>query len=367
MSSCLVRRRPDRWQLRSAVVGDVGGPEQRDIRPPPAWYRDPWGVAPLRWWDGGTWTAFTSLDALTSPVPPLAAPAQPDPQVARATTTTERPMRRRLVAEILIVLAIFPLPYVLNALAVLAQAAVHQGAPGRFPLPIAGHLPLSFLIDLVLTLEPLAAAALVLYLLSISGERGGRAIGLDRSDARQDLALVLPVFLLCFLLPEGGVARLLHAAHVRSITPATQKLPGYYSIVGVATAVSAGVVEEIVVLGFLVRRLEQLGLRPALVVAVAVLVRISYHLYYGWGVLPILAWALASVLMYRRYRRLGPFIVVHTLWDLGLILVPFFGGGPLTVEVLLLAPSTFVAWLMWRNRIAPRPPAPQSNPGWRAG
>jgi len=26
-----------------------------------AWYRDPWGVAPLRWWDGQNWTAFTSL------------------------------------------------------------------------------------------------------------------------------------------------------------------------------------------------------------------------------------------------------------------------------------------------------------------
>jgi membrane protease YdiL (CAAX protease family) len=265
------------------------------------------------------------------------------------------------------VLAIFPFPYVLNALAVLAQAAVHQGAPGRYPFPIAGHLPLSFLIDLVLALEPLAAAALVLYLLSISGEGGARAIGLDRSDARRDLALILPVFLLCFLLPEGGVALLLQALHVRSITPAAQNLPGYYSIVGIATALSAGVVEEIVVLGFLVRRLEQLGLRPALVVTLAVVVRISYHLYYGWGVLPILAWALASVLMYRRYRRLGPFIAVHALWDLGLILVPFFGGAPLVVEVLLLAPSSFVAWLVWRNRIERRPPAPQSSPRWRAG
>ena len=48
-------------------------------------------------------------------------------------------------------------------------------------------------------------------------------------------------------------------------------------------AVTAGVVEEIVVLGFLVRRLEQGGHSPAVVVTVAVVVRISYHLYYGWG------------------------------------------------------------------------------------
>jgi len=293
--------------------------------------------------------------------PERAAPA------VQAATPVALPARSRLTAEIVIVLAIFPGPYVLNALAVLVQSAVHEGAPGRFPLPIANHLGLSFLIDFVLALEPLAAAALVVYLLSISGEGGSRAIGLDRSDPKQDLALVLPVFLLCFLIPELGVSLLLRAAHVSAIAPASQSLPKYFSVLGIVTAVSAGVVEEIVVLGFLVRRLEQRGLRPAAVVIVAVLVRISYHLYYGWGVLPILAWALASVLMYRRFRRIGPFIVVHVLWDVGLILVPFFGGGPLAVEVVLLVPSTLVFWLMWRKRLPRRPDLPRSSAGWRAG
>ncbi|MGO9335221.1 MAG: hypothetical protein ACLQCU_14440 [Acidimicrobiales bacterium] len=51
-----------------------------------------------------------------------------------------------------------------------------------------------------------------------------------------------------------------------------------------------------------------------------------------WGVLPALAWAFAGVLMYRRYRRPGPFIVVHVFWDAGLPRLPFFGGGPLVAE-----------------------------------
>ena len=128
----------------------------------------------------------------------------------------------------------------------------------------------------------------------------------------------------------------------------------------------AGVVEEIVVLGFLVRRLEQIGLRPLTVVLLASLVRISYHIYYGWGVLPIAAWAVASVLVYRRYRRLAPFIAVHALWDVGLLLVPFFGGGALGAEVLILAPSTFVFWLVWRKQL-PRPAQlRRSGPPWRA-
>ena len=32
---------------------------------PAGWYRDPWGQAGLRWWDGGQWTAFTE-----GPAPP---------------------------------------------------------------------------------------------------------------------------------------------------------------------------------------------------------------------------------------------------------------------------------------------------------
>ena len=359
-------------------MGDATGPGPPGTLPPAAWYRDPWGVAPLRWWDGWNWTSFTSLGAGMPGVPGPVSPGMPkgvdsgawtpgqDVSTARPAGSPEASRRRRLTAEIVIVLAIFPLPYVVNALAVLIQAAVHEGAPGRFPLPIASHLGLSFLLDLLLALEPLAAGALVVYLLRISGDGGSRAIGLDRSDPRRDLALLLPVFLLCFLIPEAGVSYLLQVGHVSAIVPASQSLPGYFSIVGIATAVAAGVVEEIVVLGFLVRRLEQRGLRPAAVVAVAVLVRISYHMYYGWGVLPILAWAFASVLMYRRYRRLAPFIVVHVFWDAGLFLLPFFGAGPLVAEVLLLTPSTFVFWLMWRGRLARLRDVRPSGAGWRA-
>ena len=275
--------------------------------------------------------------------------------------------RRRLVIEIVIVLAVFPLPYVVNALAVLIQAMVHEGIPGRYSMAIPAHVGLSFLIDLLLALEPLVGAGLVVFLLWISEEGGTRSIGLDWSDPRQDLALVLPVFLLGFLLPQIGVEYLLVGLHVHGITLAAQNLPTYYAVVAMVSAVTAGVVEEIVVLGFLVRRLEQCGCRPVAVVVICVLVRISYHLYYGWGVLAILAWALASVLLYRRYRRLWPFIAVHVLWDVGSLLVTFFGVTPLLIEMVVLAPSTFVFWLMWRDRLHRRAALSQTSERWRRG
>jgi hypothetical protein len=35
---------------------------------PPGWHPDPWGQAPLRFWDGSTWTGYTH--AGTVPAPP---------------------------------------------------------------------------------------------------------------------------------------------------------------------------------------------------------------------------------------------------------------------------------------------------------
>ena len=68
-------------------------------------------------------------------------------------------------------LAIFPLPCVVRVVAVLIQAAVHSGAKGRCPMPISSHLGLSFLVDFLLALEPLAVSTLVVCLLSNSGEQ----------------------------------------------------------------------------------------------------------------------------------------------------------------------------------------------------
>ncbi|WP_179714670.1 DUF2510 domain-containing protein [Petropleomorpha daqingensis] len=38
----------------------VPPPVPQPSGPPPGWYVDPQGVAPLRWWDGFTWTQYTS-------------------------------------------------------------------------------------------------------------------------------------------------------------------------------------------------------------------------------------------------------------------------------------------------------------------
>jgi membrane protease YdiL (CAAX protease family) len=327
------------------------------------WYPDPWRVAAWRWWDGRAWTPSTAAPSGTQPgavaPAPLSRPVATTPMPGAApplegdgpAEVVESPaLRRRFGWELLIVLAIFPAPYVINALISLVESVIDPHVvQARYPNVIPGHPGASLPFIVLVTLVPLAAPALVVYLLSVSRE-GVRSIGLARSRWRGDLALVLPVFGIAYLVPQVGGAYILAALHVKTLNPPIGQHSGWYAGAALVSALSAGVVEEIVVLGYLVRRLEQRGWSVGAVVVVAVLVRVSYHLYYGLGVLPIVAWATVSVLLYRRYRRLLPFIIVHVLWDTTTLLAGLYGAKVIGVSALILLPTTIVFTALWWRR-----------------
>jgi membrane protease YdiL (CAAX protease family) len=115
----------------------------------------------------------------------------------------------------------------------------------------------------------------------------------------------------------------------------------------VLASLVAGIVEELVVLGYLVHRLEQLGWRAWRIVVAAVVVRVSFHLDYGAGSLRIALWATVTVLLYLRLRRLLPFILAHALWDVIVFTGKFSQPAQeavlsLVLAVVLWAPLLFV-------------------------
>jgi len=208
-------------------------------------------------------------------------------------------------------------------------------------------------LDASARLAQLAAAALVCYLLAQSGE-GLAVIGLGGRKLRMDLALVLPVFIVVQYLPQTFGRDLLQWLHIQGFylgTPLQLQGPAALTTAQVIAGVAAGILEEIVVLGFLVRRLEQLGFGSSWVVVIAVAVRVSYHLYYGWNAVPIALWALASVLVYLRIRRLLPFILCHIAWD---VAIPFRAFYASAYHVMLLAAivASAVLTLWWCRRPA---------------
>lgn len=176
----------------------------------------------------------------------------------------------------------------------------------------------------------LVPVALALWLLSDHGRSATRLIGLDLRRPGRDLALGVGLAALIGLpglaLYFGGRA----LGITTTIVPSA--LDEYWWTVPVLllAAVQNSLLEEVVVVGYLVDRLERFGWSVPAIVAASAVLRGSYHLYQGVG--PFLGNAVMGVvfaLVYLRTRRVMPLIVAHTVLDV----VAFVGyqllAGPL--------------------------------------
>jgi hypothetical protein len=166
----------------------------------------------------------------------------------------------------------------------------------------------------------------------------------------------------------GGVINAgLQTGHLPTSTPNAPEL-----IFAVADSVHAGVIEELVVLAFVVVTLRQAGRGWWEITLVALLLRGSYHIYYGPGVLGILVWAVLFYWIYLRTRSLLLLMVGHAAWDAVGFLSQRWAfvagiGILLVVGIWIAAPIT---WLVERDRTRPAPawvpgePHPGLPPVW---
>ncbi len=132
-------------------------------------------------------------------------------------------------------------------------------------------------------------------------------------------------------------------------------------------AAQAGFIEEVVVLAFVVVTLEQARRPRAEIIAVALVLRASYHIYYGPGVLGIFIWAAVFLWLFLRFRTIVPLIIVHSSWDLLAFLAYQWRavGAVETLAFIALFITAFVTWLVDRGKRAPAGPGPMLGPpGW---
>jgi hypothetical protein len=80
-------------------------------------------------------------------------------------------------------------------------------------------------------------------------------------------------------------------------------------------AAQAGIIEELVVLAFVIVTLRQARRPWPEVVIVALILRGAYHIYYGPGVVGILLWAGLMIWIYLRFRQVVPMMVTHAVYD----------------------------------------------------
>jgi membrane protease YdiL (CAAX protease family) len=186
--------------------------------------------------------------------------------------------------------------------------------------PIRGvEAPLFADVGLVYQLLNLATSAvpvaLVLHLLGRSGESAA-SIGLDTRCPWNDLrwgvglaALVGGVGLGVYILAVGlGVNR--------TVVPIPPTGHWWTVPVLLLAAARSGLLEEVIVCGYLLRRLDQLGWSPAKALWASALLRGAYHLYQGFGgFFGNLALGLFFGRLYQLRGRTTPLVLAHFLID----------------------------------------------------
>lgn len=219
--------------------------------------------------------------------------------------------RRSLVEEILVVLSLSLLASAVYAIISALEA------------PIRGVTVASVNQSTVLARQfagivfGVAPAWLVVYLVRRSGE-GVASIGLSLDEPRRDLALGGLLFAVVGL---GGIGVYLGAVELgvnRFVVP-VPPLGHWWTVpVLLLRAAEAALVEEIIVVAFLVTRLQQLRVGPVVAVGASALLRGTYHLYQGFGGFAgNLGMGLLFGAAFVRTRRAWPLVIAHFLLDVG--------------------------------------------------
>ncbi|MFY9765940.1 MAG: type II CAAX endopeptidase family protein [Mycobacterium sp.] len=238
----------------------------------------------------------------------VAPPSDADGQLAE---------RRALRVELAIVLSVtFGLSAV-TALLQLADSVLRNLSAQRIPLnPRRSYFDL---IDLGLNAtdaaQLVAWGGLGLYLLWRSGLSPAR-IGLARLQWRPDLAGGVGLAALIGL-PGLGLYLAARALRINaSVIPSGLSDTWWRVPMLVLVAFADGWAEEIIVVGYLLTRLGQLGVGARAALVCSSLLRGTYHLYQGFGAgLGNVAMGLVFGYAWQRTGRLWPLVIAHGLID----------------------------------------------------
>jgi membrane protease YdiL (CAAX protease family) len=253
---------------------------------------------------------------------PAAAGAAAAARSSAGTGAWSPPGRKLLGWEIFSVFAVSLGASGLYALVQLIGSLTATRALGKQQAVLNGSLaPGRPVLDLFLQLTSIALAlapvVLVFYLIAREGETPS-VMGFDARHPGHDL---LRGAALAALIGGSGLGLYLTAFHLGlSLNVVAESLPDIWWRIPVLilNAAQNGLVEEILVIGYLLRRLDQLGWRPSRAIALSAVLRGSYHLYQGFGgFIGNAVMGVIFALCYRRWGRVMPLVIAHTLIDMG--------------------------------------------------
>jgi membrane protease YdiL (CAAX protease family) len=223
------------------------------------------------------------------------------------------------VLETWFVLLAFLAPGVLSAVDTLVLRS--GGATiTQFPDYVANPAA-NLVLGIATYLSVAATVPIALLLLSRTGQPPA-ALGLGRPGWRADvwpgLGLVFASYGLT-LAATLALASLVGRNSKLLIQIPVGHVPDYYVSYGIAIAAVTSVAEETLVSGYLLTRLEQLGWNPRRALALSLILRTSYHVYYGLGFLLTIPFGYLVTRSFQKRRRLMRPIVAHFLYDAALL------------------------------------------------
>jgi hypothetical protein len=220
------------------------------------------------------------------------------------------------VWETRFVMAAFLVPGIASAIVIVAQALGGGSPQTRFSEFVPNQVA-NLILDVIAYLPVAAVVPLALFLLDRSGQRLP-SLGLGPVRMKLDVFPGIGLAALAFL-AEVVVAAILSplfaAAKSAVNSVATGHVPAYYVILGVIMSAVTAVTEEVLVNGYLLTRLGQLGWKPWPAFFLSLTLRTSYHVYYGLGFLLTIPFGYFVTRSFQKNGRLNRPIVAHFVYD----------------------------------------------------
>jgi membrane protease YdiL (CAAX protease family) len=219
------------------------------------------------------------------------------------------PSRRTLVEELLVVLSLSLLASAVFAVINLLSAPVNRS------IAVSTFSNVQLASQIASIVFALAPVGLVVYLVRRSGE-GLQPIGLGTTKLASDLGWGLVLGAGVAAVGLGIYVAAIELNINRFVVPVPPLGHWWTFPILVAGAAQNAVLEEVIVTGYLIRRLEQVGLTSLAAVAASAALRGSYHLYQGWGGFAgNLLLGATFGWIFVRFRRTWPLVVAHALVD----------------------------------------------------
>jgi membrane protease YdiL (CAAX protease family) len=241
----------------------------------------------------------------------------------RAPVLAPGPLRRTMVWETRFVMLAFLAPGVVSAVIVLAKHVNGVQNFTNFPT-IVHHQPVVNLVLLILAYLPVASTVpLTLLLLTRTGQ-SPKVLGMGVPSFTRDVVPGLGIGALAFVCEFILLIPFAHllTEHPGLVTKVSEgDVPKYYIIYGLILSATTAIAEEVMVNGYLLTRLHQLGWSDKKSLALSLTLRTSYHIYYGFGFLLTVPFGYFNTRSFQKHHKLNRPIVAHFLFDAILITI----------------------------------------------